>query len=230
MHWSQTILECINSVLSVSFQSSTVLGCFLASWSSTYMKKVNDITDWLSQTTDISKHIVWYPGLWDISNYWYLEAFCLVPWTLRYLKLLISWSILSGTLDFEISQTTDISKHFVWYPGLWDISNYWYLEAFCLVPLTLRYLKLLISQSILSGTLDFEISQTTDISKHFVWYPGLWDISNYWYLEAFCLVPWTLRYLKLLISRSILSGTLDFEIISNYWYLEAFCLVPWTLR
>ena len=46
-HCSQTFLECINSVLSVTFRSSELL------LSSTYMKKVNDVTDWLSQTTDI---------------------------------------------------------------------------------------------------------------------------------------------------------------------------------
>ena len=30
---------------------------------STYMKKVNDVTGWLSQTTDISKYFIWAPGL-----------------------------------------------------------------------------------------------------------------------------------------------------------------------
>ena len=33
--------------------------------SSTYIKKVNDITGWLSQTTDTSKYFVWSPGLRD---------------------------------------------------------------------------------------------------------------------------------------------------------------------
>ena len=28
-----------------------------------YMKNVNDATGWLSQTTDISKYFVWFPGL-----------------------------------------------------------------------------------------------------------------------------------------------------------------------
>ena len=28
-----------------------------------YMKNVNDVTGWLSQTTDISKYFVWPPGL-----------------------------------------------------------------------------------------------------------------------------------------------------------------------
>ena len=139
-HSSQTFfVECINSVLSVIFWSSTVLDCFLydfskctcsdlklilysnmkdfillmcragqsklicvlslfhththiyanystywfpsstylhnwlihihihAICSSTYMymKNVYDVTDWLSQTTDISKYSVWFPGLWD---------------------------------------------------------------------------------------------------------------------------------------------------------------------
>ena len=73
-HWSQTILECINRVLSVTFRRTTVLDCFHASWSSTYMKKVNDFTDWLSQTTDISKYFVWYPGLWDKESRLYMYA------------------------------------------------------------------------------------------------------------------------------------------------------------
>ena len=30
-----------------------------------YMKNVNDLTGWLSQTTDISKDFVWSPGNWD---------------------------------------------------------------------------------------------------------------------------------------------------------------------
>ena len=36
-------------------------------WSkqSVYMYKVNDVTNWLSQTTDNSKYFVWSPGLWD---------------------------------------------------------------------------------------------------------------------------------------------------------------------
>ena len=41
--------------------------------SSTYMKKVNDVTGWLSQTTDISKYFVWSPGLWDKESRLYME-------------------------------------------------------------------------------------------------------------------------------------------------------------
>ena len=42
----------------------SVLDYFIASWSSTYMKNVN-VTDWLPQTTDISKYFVWSSWLWD---------------------------------------------------------------------------------------------------------------------------------------------------------------------
>ena len=80
-------LECIHSVLLVTFLSLfhththkyakyfliLVSGMYLHNWlihvhvicSSTYvyMKNVNDVTDWLSQTTDISKYFVWSPGL-----------------------------------------------------------------------------------------------------------------------------------------------------------------------
>ena len=80
-------LECIHSVLSVTFFSLVHTnmkiistnwfpsGMYLHNWlihvhaicSSTYMymKNVNDVTGWLSQTTDISKYFVWSPGLWD---------------------------------------------------------------------------------------------------------------------------------------------------------------------
>ena len=37
------------------------------------MKKVDDVTDWLSQTTDISKYFVWYPGLWDKESHLYIN-------------------------------------------------------------------------------------------------------------------------------------------------------------
>ena len=37
-----------------------------------YMKNVNDVTGWLSQTTDISKYFVWSPGLWDKESRLYL--------------------------------------------------------------------------------------------------------------------------------------------------------------
>ena len=33
---------------------------------------VNDVTDWLSQTTDISKYFVWSPGLWDKESPLYI--------------------------------------------------------------------------------------------------------------------------------------------------------------
>ena len=38
-----------------------------------YMKNVNDVTGWLSQTTDISKYFVWSPGLWDKESRLYLS-------------------------------------------------------------------------------------------------------------------------------------------------------------
>ena len=43
-----------------------------SSWSSTYMKKMNNVTDWISQTTDISKYFVWSPGLWDKESCLYI--------------------------------------------------------------------------------------------------------------------------------------------------------------
>ena len=45
-----------------------------AIYSSTYMymKNVNDVTGWLSQTTDISKYFVWSPGLRDKESRLYL--------------------------------------------------------------------------------------------------------------------------------------------------------------
>ena len=72
------VLDCINSVLSVTFFSHPytniqitskywfLSGVYLHNWlihSSTYMKKVNDITCWLSQSTHILKYFVWSPGL-----------------------------------------------------------------------------------------------------------------------------------------------------------------------
>ena len=76
-------LECIHSVLSVTFllfhihthkYANHLIGVSLVhNWlihvhaicSSTYMymENVNDVTGWLSQTTDISKYFVWSPGL-----------------------------------------------------------------------------------------------------------------------------------------------------------------------
>ena len=40
---------------------------------SVYMYKVNDVTNWLSQTTDNSKYFVWSPGLWDKESRLYTE-------------------------------------------------------------------------------------------------------------------------------------------------------------
>ena len=37
------------------------------------MYKVNDVANWLSQTTDNSKYFVWSPGLWDKESRLYLE-------------------------------------------------------------------------------------------------------------------------------------------------------------
>ena len=80
--------ECIHSMLSVTFLSLVhththkyanyftywfLSGMYLHNWlihvhvicSSTYMymKNVNDVTGWLSQTTDIAKYIIWSLGL-----------------------------------------------------------------------------------------------------------------------------------------------------------------------
>ena len=46
-----------------------------------YMKNVNDVTGWLSQTTDISKYFVWSPGPWDKESRLYLRMYmttCLI--------------------------------------------------------------------------------------------------------------------------------------------------------
>ena len=40
-----------------------------------YMKNVNDVTGWLSQTTDISKYFVWSPGLRDKESRLYILYF-----------------------------------------------------------------------------------------------------------------------------------------------------------
>ena len=37
------------------------------------MYKVNDVTNWLSQTTDNSKYFVWSPGLWDKESRLYIH-------------------------------------------------------------------------------------------------------------------------------------------------------------
>ena len=39
-----------------------------------YMKNVNDVTGWLSQTTDISKYFDWSPGLWDKESHLYMKS------------------------------------------------------------------------------------------------------------------------------------------------------------
>ena len=62
---------------------SFLSGGYLHSWlihvhaicSSTYMymKNVNDVTGWLSQTTDISKYFVWSPGLRDKESRLYID-------------------------------------------------------------------------------------------------------------------------------------------------------------
>ena len=36
------------------------------------MYKGNDVTHWLSQTTDTSKYFVWSPGLWDKESHLYI--------------------------------------------------------------------------------------------------------------------------------------------------------------
>ena len=37
------------------------------------MYKANDVTNWLSQTTDNSKYFVWSPGLWDKESRLYIQ-------------------------------------------------------------------------------------------------------------------------------------------------------------
>ena len=37
------------------------------------MYKVNDVANWLSQTTDNSKYFVWSPGLWDKESRLYVR-------------------------------------------------------------------------------------------------------------------------------------------------------------
>ena len=39
------------------------------------MKKTTDVTDWLSQTIDISKYFIWSPGLWDKDGLLYKVIF-----------------------------------------------------------------------------------------------------------------------------------------------------------
>ena len=40
------------------------------------MYKVNDVTNWLSQTTDNLKYFLWSPGLWDKESHLYNEKYC----------------------------------------------------------------------------------------------------------------------------------------------------------
>ena len=44
------------------------------------MYKVNDVTNWLSQTTDNSKYFVWSPGLWDKESRLYIQTICTSPY------------------------------------------------------------------------------------------------------------------------------------------------------
>ena len=69
--FSKLVSEMSNSVkgylnLSMSFPNTCTCKLLLA-WSKqyVYMYKVNDVTNWPSQTTDNSKYFVWSPGLWD---------------------------------------------------------------------------------------------------------------------------------------------------------------------
>ena len=95
-------------------------GMYLHNWlipSSTYMKKVNDVTGWLSQTTDISKYFIWSLGLKDKESRLYFgsmsqydpasdlkifvghcDLYCMVHWI-----CLISWRLYDvWTLYFVI--------------------------------------------------------------------------------------------------------------------------------
>ena len=125
-----------------AFRSSTVLGCFLASWSSTYMKKVNDVTDWLPQTTDISNYFVWYPGLWAKESRLYLESHI----TLKAAKTHISPRVkkpyhLYHTPTWPIS-VLGPKSHITW-PSYWIKCKAFhtamlYVQYFCLFALLTR--------------------------------------------------------------------------------------------
>ena len=77
-----SILTNMQIISTYSFLSSGYLHNWLilvhAICSSTYMymKNVNDVTGWLSQTTDISKYFVWSPGLWDKEIRLYVLTYC----------------------------------------------------------------------------------------------------------------------------------------------------------
>ena len=75
--FSKLVSEMRNSISrylnwSMSFPNT----CTCKSWwskQSVYMYKPNDVTNWLSQTTDNSKYFVWSPGLWDKEHRLYLH-------------------------------------------------------------------------------------------------------------------------------------------------------------
>ena len=48
------------------------------------MKKVNDVTGWLSQTTDVSKYFVWSPGLRHKESRLYCEFKLSIYWLWLY--------------------------------------------------------------------------------------------------------------------------------------------------
>ena len=108
------------------------------------MYKVNDVTNWLSQTTDNSKYFVWSPGLWDKESRLYsLKPHCCTPGiyaegyivfvfpfvcsfirdSVRFVELLQSFTL--KFLKWGISQQPLIRKHSYLdhrYPGGWAFS------------------------------------------------------------------------------------------------------------
>ena len=87
--------------------------------SSTYMKKVNDVTGWLSQTTDISKYFVWSPGLWD-----------------KECRLYIAPGQGLTTPGDKILLSTEISCHFshLLLVAIIDDNSYWKIHCFTFFP------------------------------------------------------------------------------------------------
>ena len=69
-----------------------------------YMKNVNDVTGWLSQTTDISKYFVWSPGFWDKESRLYILKSVIRFYLNAHLNLYHWWKYYAETsfnMDFK---------------------------------------------------------------------------------------------------------------------------------
>ena len=137
-HSTQTFfVECINSVLLVTFRSSTVLDNFLYDFNKCACSDLklilySNMKDFiLLMCRDGQSKLICVLSLFhshthkyaNYSTYWFPSSMYLHNWLIHVHAICSSTNMYmknENDVTGWLSQTTDISKYFIWSPGLWD--------------------------------------------------------------------------------------------------------------